>query len=214
MRFLLGVVLALSIASQAGATVTVRTPVEDVGFPFWCAWGYDWDERCYRDFGLRLPVGGVDDKVWRSGLRFSLAGIPPGARVASARLELTFDEVCVAPRLEPAPCPPGARYLIEAYPIASTDWYHEREPEYYWVVEDEVWLDTTAGRQAVGLELTGLTRSWLAGELENDGVLLKLADGWEDFGSSGPYFPSAEAADSGVRPRLVITYSSPTGAAR
>ena len=41
----------------------LRSPLEDVGIPFWCDWGYDWDERCYRDDTARLPVGGVDDKV-------------------------------------------------------------------------------------------------------------------------------------------------------
>ena len=26
-----------------------RAPLEDVGLPFWCDWGNDWDERCYTD---------------------------------------------------------------------------------------------------------------------------------------------------------------------
>jgi hypothetical protein len=117
-------------------------------------------------------------------------------------------------RAAPTGGPPQARYLLEAYPIASADWYREREPEYYWTIEDEVWIDTTAGPHVIDLDLTALTRSWLAGRLENDGVLLKLADGWEDFGSSGPYFPAASAPDPGTRPRLVITYSSPTRVAR
>jgi hypothetical protein len=197
----------------ARAATVVRTPVDDVGFPFWCDWSYDWETRCYRDFGPRLPVGGVDDKVWRAGLRFSLAGIPANGVIASARLELTFDGVCVAPRLTTIDCP-GDEFVVEAYPIASADWYHEREPEYSWTVEDEVLLDTGLAPQAIRWDLTALARKWLAGTLENNGVLLKLADGWEDFDAGGPYFPSMNAAEAGVRPRLVIRYSSPTGLAR
>jgi hypothetical protein len=29
--------------------VLTRAPLEDVGMPFWCDWGYDRDERCYTD---------------------------------------------------------------------------------------------------------------------------------------------------------------------
>jgi len=197
----------------AGAATTVRPPVDDVGFPFWCDWSYDWETRCYRDKGARLPVGGVDDKVWRAGLRFSLAGIPERATVLSARLKLAFDGLCVAPRLTAVACP-GDRFLLEAYPIASADWYSEREPEYFWTVEDEVYLDTSVAPQTLTWDLTGLVRSWLAGTVANNGVLLKLADGWEDFGVGGPYFPSMSASDPSVRPKLVITYSTATGAAR
>jgi hypothetical protein len=65
--------LGLLVPGRAGADTTVSIPPsEDVGFPFACDWGYDWDWRCYRDDGPRLPIGGVDDKIWRAGLRFSL----------------------------------------------------------------------------------------------------------------------------------------------
>jgi hypothetical protein len=40
-------------------------PSADGSFPFWCDWGYDWDERCYSDFSHRLSIGGDVDKVWR-----------------------------------------------------------------------------------------------------------------------------------------------------
>ena len=45
-------------APAAGGSF-VRAPLEDVGISFSCDWGYDWDERCYRDDTARLPVGGV-----------------------------------------------------------------------------------------------------------------------------------------------------------
>jgi hypothetical protein len=59
----LGGSVAFGVRAAAGATL-VRTPVDDVGFPFRCDWSNDWESRCYRD-GPRLPVGGVDDKVSR-----------------------------------------------------------------------------------------------------------------------------------------------------
>ena len=203
--------LAAIVSPRGGAATSVRTPLDDVGFPFWCNWSYDWDERCYRD--SERPVGGVDDKVWRSGVRVSLTGIPSGSIVASARLELTFEGGCIAPALGVVGCP-GDVFRIAAYPIANADWYHEREPDYYWTVEDVVELDTSQGRDVVAWNLTALAREWLAGSIANNGVLLKLTDASEDFDVGGPYFGSMNALEPAVRPQLVIVYSSPTGTAR
>jgi hypothetical protein len=201
-----------TLVPAAPAAVTVRTPVDDVGLPYWCDWGYDWDERCYRDAGPRLPVGGVDDKVWRAALRFSLAGMPAGASVDSARLELYFDGVCVAPRRSAMPCPAGY-YTLDAHRIASADWYHEREPEYNGDIEDETWVAGTDTPRWLAWDLTGLVRSWVTGEWANNGVLIKLVDGDEDFATSGPYMPSMSSTSVALRPRLVIAYASPTGRA-
>jgi hypothetical protein len=78
MRFLacLFLLIACLLPAPAAGGLLSRTPAEDVGVPFWCDWGYDWDERCYRDDTARLPVGGVDDKVWRAAIRFSSMGCP------------------------------------------------------------------------------------------------------------------------------------------
>jgi hypothetical protein len=213
-RAVLLLVLAFmsAVVPAAPAAITVRTPVDDVGLPYWCDWGYDWDERCYRDPGTRLPIGGVDDKVWRSALRFSLAGIPAGATVESARLELYFDGVCVAPLRRSMSCPSGY-FTLDAHRIASADWYHEREPEFNGDVEDETWVAGTDAPRWLVWDLTGLVQSWTAGVWPNDGVLLKLTDGDEDFGTSGPYVPSMSFSSVALRPRLVIVYASPTGLA-
>jgi TGF-beta propeptide len=205
--------LALAAFAQtAPGAVVVRSPVDDVGFPFWCDWGYDWDERCYRDGGARLPVGGVDDKVWRSGLGFSLAGIPAAATVDSARLRLYFDGSCVAPQRRAIPCP-GADFALDAHRITSIDWYHEREPEFYAEVEDGIELSTSSGAHWLSWDLTSLVRDWISERAANGGVLLSLADWQEDFGTGGPYFPSMSFADSSLRPRLVVVFTSPTGPA-
>ena len=206
------VLLSLAVlAPAAPGAVVVRSPVDDVGLPFWCDWGYDWDERCYRDAGVRLPVGGLDDKVWRSALRFSLTGIAAGS-IGSARLELYFDGTCVAPRRRAIPCP-AADYALDAHRITTTDWYHEREPEFYAEVEDETEVSTSSTAHWLFWDLTSLVRDWVAGRAANGGVLLSLAEWQEDFDAGGPYFPSMSFADSSLRPRLVVVVTSPTGPA-
>ena len=57
------VAICLACPAPGWASSVSIAPSADVGLPFWCDWGYDWDERCYRDDTARLPVGGVDDKV-------------------------------------------------------------------------------------------------------------------------------------------------------
>jgi hypothetical protein len=119
-----------------------RTPVEDVGVPFRCDSGYDWDERCYRDDTARLPVGGVDDKVWRAALRFSLDARPPDAHTASARLELYFDGACVAPRRRAGPCA-NAEYTVDAHTVLSQSWTKERELDFDPVATASTTVSTT-----------------------------------------------------------------------
>src|ERR1044071_1683948 len=87
MRFLLVLLAAAACAAPARATLetVVLAPADDVSLPFLCNWGYDWQERCYRDDLGRLEVGGAGDKVWRSALRFPLDGLPASATVVTAR---------------------------------------------------------------------------------------------------------------------------------
>ena len=71
-------VASISGASAVGTHVVRLAAAQDVSLPFRCDWGYDLDERCYRDDGDRLPVGGDDDKLWRAALRCSTSSVPPG----------------------------------------------------------------------------------------------------------------------------------------
>lgn len=203
----LGVLLAPQAASAA--TVSIR-PAADVGFPFWCDWGYDWDERCYREDGQRLPVGGVDDKVWRAAIRFPLAQIPSRATIRYARLRLAHDGTCVAPQRLTVRCT-GASYDLDAHRILSHNWYGEREPMFDYRVAGSVVLANSAASGAVVLDLTGLVRLWHRGLAPNYGLLVKLADRQEDFGVSGPAFPSSAFPDPAQRPQLVVGYTPATG---
>jgi hypothetical protein len=205
MRFVLVLLVALALAGGARAAdvrgVTVPT-VESVSLPYWCDWGYDWDERCYRDNPDRLGVGGVDDKVWRAALRFSLDGLPSEAVVVTAELSLWYDETCVAPRRTSRPCD-GRGFDVEAHPIFTPRWSAEREVEFGPLAARAV-LDPVAPPGWLVWDVSDLVAEWQSGGLPNNGVLLKLADGEEDFESGGPYFPSSSYARAELRPRLTI----------
>jgi hypothetical protein len=202
---LLGALAFLPGRAQADTTVVLR-PAADLGLPFWCSWGYDWDERCYTDDGPRLPIGGVDDKVWRSALRFPLAQIPAAASVSAADLRLWFDGVCVAPRKTSIACP-ARSYRLDVRRILSSDWRDEREVE----LDEEIEATTVTGVAGAPRwlvwDLSFLVARWHAGEVPNDGLLVGLGALEEDFGASGPYLPSMSYADAARRPQLVVTYS-------
>jgi hypothetical protein len=202
-------VAALACAGAArGADIRVSTlvPVEDVSLPFWCDWGYDWDERCYREDGPRLAVGGDTDKVWRSALRFPTPSLPAGARVVTAELSLWYDRTCIGPRKTSVPCD-GRVFELAAHPILTPRWFAERE------VEIGPQLGTgavTAGAapQWIVLDLTDLVAEWVSGAQPNNGVLMKLGDPQEDYGVSGPLLPSSSAPTPSLRPRLAVWYVS------
>ena len=206
MKLVLAFVLALALSGAAQAAelrVATASPT-DMSLPFWCDWGYDWDERCYRDDSERLGVGGVDDKVWRAALRFSLASVPQGAAVVTAELSLWFDGTCVAPRRRTRPCE-GRGYELEARPIYTPRWLAEREVE-FGPVTAAASLAPSASPGWVTWDVTDLVAEWQGGQA-NNGLLLKLAEGTEDFDVGGPAFPSSSYADAALRPRLTVWYA-------
>lgn len=204
---LLLVAAACVFTGAAGATdyETVALPAaDDVSLPFLCSWGYDWEERCYRDRLDRLELGGADDKVWRSALRFSLDALPPSATILSAELWLRYDGTCVAPRRRTVPCD-GRGFGMEARPIYTEDWYSRREVAFGPAIAYAE-LDPGAAPQWVVWDLTDTVAEWLSGAAPNDGILLKLLDEQESYDVGGPALPSSRYADDGLRPRLVVTY--------
>jgi hypothetical protein len=205
LAFALVLALALSGAARAAPVEEVTLPaVQDLSLPFWCDWGYDWDERCYWDDGDRLGVGGVGDKVWRAGLRFSLDALPPEAVVVAAELSLWYDGTCVARRQTTRLCD-GAAFELNAHPIHTPDWQDEREVEFGSLIANAA-VDPHMSPGWVVWDLTDLVTEWGSGALANDGVLIKLADAHEDFDASGPAFPSSSYSDPAPRPRLTVWY--------
>jgi hypothetical protein len=203
----LALVLALALAGVAHAgdvQVATLPATEDLSLPFWCDWGYDWDERCYWDDSDRLFVGGVDDKVWRAAVRFSLDALPPGARIVTAELSLEYDQTCVAPPRATRPCE-GRGFALDVHPIFTSRWQSEREVEFGPVVARAV-LDPQAPTGRLVWDVTDTVADWWSGALANDGLLVKLSDDDEAFDSSGPAFPSSTYADPAARPELAVWY--------
>jgi hypothetical protein len=206
--------LLVALLASAGPALAESDPIvyraapsADVSLPFWCDWGYDWDERCYRDFSDRLSVGGDADKVWRSALRFPLSGIPRGSVVLEATLLVSFDGICVGPRKTNRPCP-ARSFTVDVHPILGSDWFHEREVEVGpLVAQSSFWAGMAP--QRLRWDVTDAAIAWAEGGAENDGLLLKLADGEEDFFVSGPKLPSSEFATTELRPALEVTYLPP-----
>ena len=104
------VIAALILCSPSAASrqrLVSLARVQDVSLPFRCEWGYEPDERCYRDDGDGMPVGGEDDTGWRAALRFSTPPLPHGAVVGQAFLRVFHDGRCLASRKAHGPCPTG-----------------------------------------------------------------------------------------------------------
>jgi hypothetical protein len=197
------VVSAGAASARAEAAVYRAAPAADVSLPFWCDWGYDWDERCYRDLSDRLPIGGDEDKVWRSALRFPLSAIPGGAIVDSATLSLWFDGVCLGPRKTEQPCP-ARTFTIDVHPVLSRNWFREREVDFGPLAEQaSLW---TGAPGPLAFDVTNLVVDWVERGAPNHGLLLKLAVGEEQFGVSGPKLPSSEFVDAALHPVLDVTY--------
>src|ERR1051325_649708 len=210
MRFVRLLLLDLLVLRAAGASrpselQVVSLPVaQDVSLPFMCSWGYDWEERCYRDDFDRLEVGGVDVKVWRSALRFSVGSIPPSATVVTAELWIKYDRTCVAPRRRTVACT-GSGFDFEARPIYTARWESEREvafgPAISWAQ-----VEPDAGAEWLVFDVTDLVGDWHSGGLANDGLLLKLVDDEEAYDGGGPGFPRPGSPDAAVGPRLEVWY--------
>jgi hypothetical protein len=194
--------------SVAAASVATLRPVEDVSLPFWCDWGYDWDERCYHDDSERLSIGGDVDKVWRSALRFTLAALPPGAGVQEARLGLWYDGTCVGRYGGSRRCD-GRGWTIDSHAILDPDWVHEREVAFDPSVVARGVLPPSTGPGWLVLDVTELVGAWASGEAPNAGILLKLADAQEAFLGSGPQLPSSSFGTVARRPWLEVAYVAP-----
>ena len=206
---LLALTICAASASADGTQVVRLAAVQDVSLPFWCEWGYDWDERCYRDDGDRLPIGGDDDKLWRAALRFSTSSLPTGSAVVRAVLSLHHDARCLGPRKTVRTCERRG-YGLTAHPILSPDWFDERELDFGPAVASGV-LPSADQSERISFDLTDLVAEWVDGSRRNLGVLVKLSDDHEDFGVGGPSLPSSTFEQSALRPQLEIAYVNADG---
>ena len=101
-----------------------------------------------------------------------------------------------------------AGIVLAAHPILSADWFREREVEFE-PAASEAELGSADRAQQLSFDVTDLVADWIDGSRHNSGLLLKLSDDHEDYGVSGPSFPSSSFAHPAMRPQLEIVYLAP-----
>ena len=158
---------------------------------------------------LGAPPGrGRRDKVWRAALRFSLAGLPPGAGVQEARLGVYHDGTCVGPYGTDRPCD-GRTFSVDAHALLTADWFAEREVEFDGRPLARAAVANSRVSGWLVWDVSDLVAAWVAGEAEAAGILLKLADAEERWGGSGPKPPSSSSPVVARRPWLEVAYVAP-----
>ena len=188
-----------SRAGSVGVQVVTLSPSEDVSFPYRCSWGYDADERCYRDDSSRLP--------WAAS-RTARRARPGVRRCASlsqrCRRLRRADGGAVAPLRPPlrraAPAD-GSLRRARLRPRGSSGVHGrlvvgaraEYGPAIAWAA-----VDPSSAPVWVTWDVTDLVADWLLGA-PNRGVLLQLASGLEDLAVAGPAFPSSSFPDPAVQ---------------
>lgn len=139
-------------------------------------------------------------------VQFDLSGIPAGAVIDQARLEVY------------ATGWGGADITFGAYAVL-TPWV-EGQATWNQAAAGSPWAaagcnDTASDRRAVpqasvttagpsrwySFDVAGLVQEWVNGSLVNNGVLLRA-----EFSNFAFFFASNEYADAALRPRLVVTY--------
>jgi len=186
-------------------TITIQPPFQDASFDFACP-------GCAGVTSDRLSIGTVagadSNPIWRSALQFSLADIPDGASISSAKLKLYFDGTCL-----PAgtPCG-GTSHQIDALRMANS-WSPSAK-------SSSLAFDTTpltsftlpngASAQWMNWDITSTVQNWYSGAQSNFGLLLKRST--EPLASSGPKPPSRNyAAEPTLGPKLEVTYNGDGG---
>lgn len=154
-----------------------------------------------------LPVGGVDDKVWRSALCLSVSSVPSGAEIASVELPAYHDGVCVARRRTSVACPARPVHAEHA-----PDLRQRRGAKGGAEIGEspivESYLEDARSPQWLSWDVTRLVRSGTAGSLRTAASSSSSRSTTRTSGASGPYIASSGHPDAGMRPGLVVTSTS------
>jgi len=149
---------------------------------------------------------------WRALLRFDLSSLPPDADISEARLGLYLRAFVP---LSGGDMKVGVHPVTSSWaegtngPVTGATWYH-RDPPATWAaaggdfgaqVSDKVVKNPSTW---IVWDIKNAAQAWAADPGSNLGVLLKRKDGGLALGA----FASSDHADSSLRPRLHIKYSS------
>lgn len=157
----------------------------------------------------------------RAFLRFDLRGVPAGAEVRAARLELWLVDVSL---VEP---PPTRPLRVRAQRVAGP-WEEGSSGQDEWLdgiawasanplrVQPEVLpgpplceVEVAGHEHRVSFELTSAVQAWLADPAHNFGVRLAQAEEGPPFELGVAMFVSSDHPQAEHRPRLVIEYAGP-----
>jgi RHS repeat-associated protein len=186
-------------------TVTIQPAFQDASFNFNCL-------SCTGVGGDRLMIGttsaGVSPQTWRSALQFSLADIPAGTTVSSAKLKVYFDGTCLS--APGGPCG-GTSHQINAYRMTNSWSVGSKASTLNWGPSlTSFTLPANAPAQWMNWDITSTVQSWVEGPSTNFGLLLKRFT--EPSTISGPKPPSHDyAAEPTLGPKLEVTYNGDGG---
>ena len=186
-------------------TMTIQPPFQDASFDFACP-------GCAGVTSDRLSIGTVagadSNPIWRSALQFSLADIPDGASISSAKVKLYFDGTCLP---SGTPCG-GTSHQIDALRMTNS-WSPGSKTSmlaFDATPLTSFTLPSNAAAQWMNWDITSTVQNWYSGAQSNFGLLLKRAT--EPSASSGPKPPSRNyAAEPTLGPKLEVTYNGNGG---
>jgi RHS repeat-associated protein len=184
-------------------TITIQPTIQDASFDFGCL-------GCAGVSSDRLSIGTVGlSTKWRSALQYSLADIPAGASVSSAKLKLYFDGTCL---IATGTCG-GTSHQIDALRITNS-WSPSSKTSQITTAPisptPSFTLPAGASAQWMNWDITGTVQTWANGQQSNFGLLLKRAT--EPANASGPKPPSRNyPAEPTLGPTLEVTYNGVGG---
>ena len=165
------------------------------------------------NYGASSNLRLVEDSREEILLRFDVSGVPAGAIITHAEMQLYFGTRSTADTI-----------MAAAYGVKRA--WTESEANWYGAMAGEAWgvsgandpqtdrLDTPAATTTlydVGWatwDLTALVQDWVDGSLPAAGVLIRGEDGIHPYVRYEAY--SKEHADEAKRPRLLVEYYVPT----
>lgn len=158
---------------------------------------------CAVQRGSTLTVGAAADSTgttrhWVSALKASLASIPAGSQIYSAKLNLT--------QLSPAACTAAcASDTLDVYAAGSDVAAETTGPALLADAETDENAAGSAATSATSVDITPLVAGWSAGVIPDNGLILETAT--ESTDTSGWFYPSTSASTGA--PTITVVYVPP-----
>jgi hypothetical protein len=147
-----------------------------------------------------LSVGIFTVPFARSYLQFDLSSVPSEAVIIDANLGLYYDN-----SYELTSLPVGLYRVTESWTEETVTW--DNQPTYFSEPSDIQILSNEQSNDFVYWQIIDLVEQWLAGSVDNYGMVLLDTDESSDDG--GVEFFSSDWTTASQRPKLIIDYYIP-----